>query len=105
MNDPENENIILHETNRGGYTLEIIAKFEDPYPVSHIIRLSKPNGTTVDYISSLEGFKNIGELLTALSYFAQTKLYPTDTSRLKEALTAEKILSFAEVLKSAKFGV
>ena len=104
MSDPSNENIILQETNRGGYTLEIIAKFEEPYPVKYIIRLSTPNGTNVDYISSLEGFKNIGELLTALSYFAKTKLYPTDTSRLKEVLTAEKIMSFAEVLKAAKFG-
>jgi hypothetical protein len=54
-------------------------------------------------MSTLEGFKNIGELLTALHYFAQTKLYPTDPHKLKEVLTAEKIKSFAEVLKLAKF--
>lgn len=100
-----NENMLLEETNKGGYKLEVIARFEDPYPVAYIIRVSTPEGTKVDYISTLEGFKNIGELLTALHYFAQTKLYPKDTMRLREVLTAENIKNFAEVLKAAKFSV
>jgi hypothetical protein len=100
-----NENILLQETNKGSYKLAIVARFEDPYPVQYIIRLSEPDGTEVDYMSTLEGFKNIGELLTALHYFAQTKLYPKDTVALREVLTAEKIKSFAEILKAAKFSV
>lgn len=99
------ENILLKETNKGGYTLAVIARFEEPFPVQYIIRLSPREGDPVDYMSTLEGFKSIGELLTALHYFAQTKLYPTDPNRLKEVLTAEKIKSFAEVLKSARLSI
>jgi len=105
MSMSTNENILLQETNKGGYTLAILARFEDPYPVQYIIRLAKPDGTEADYMSTLEGFKNIGELLTALHYFAQTKLYPKDTAALREVLTAEKIKSFAEILKAAKLSV
>ena len=105
MSMSTNENILLQENNKGGYKLAIVARFEDPYPVQYIIRLSTPQGTEVDYMSTLEGFKNIGELLTALHYFAKTKLYPKNTDKLKEVLTAETIKSFAEVLKSAKFSV
>lgn len=53
---------------------EVVAKFEDPYPVAYIIRVSTPKGRKVDYISTIEGFKNIGDLCTALHYFAKTKL-------------------------------
>lgn len=91
--------------NQGGYSLAIIAKFQEPFPVSYIIRITTPQGVQADFVSTLEGFKNIGELLMALHYFAETKLYPKDTEKLKEVLTAGTIKSFAEVLKSAKFGV
>ena len=99
------ENVLLEDTNKGGYRLAIMARFEEPFPVQYVIRVSRPDGVEVDYMSTLEGFKNIGELLTALHYFAQTKLYPEDPQRLREVLTAEKIKSFAEVLKAAKFSV
>lgn len=105
MSMPADENILLQETNKGGYRLSIIARFEDPFPVQYIIRVSKPEGTEVDFVSTVEGFKNIGELLTALHYFAQTKLYPKDAAKLREVLTAENIKNFAEVLKSARFSV
>ena len=102
-----NENIVLQETNGGGYTLSIVANFEEGYPVQYIIRVSKPEwkpkGREVDYISSLEGFKNIGELLIALHHFAQKKLYAKDPDKLKKVLTAEKIKDFAEVLKAGEF--
>ncbi len=99
------ENVLLEDTNKGGYKLAIIARFEEPFPVQYVIRVSTPDGVEVDYMSTLEGFKNIGELLTALHYFAQTKLYPQDPHKLREVLTAEKIKSFAEVLKAAKFSM
>jgi len=99
------ENILLEDMNKGGFRLAIIARFEEPFPVQYRIRVSSPDGTEVDYVSTLEGLKNIGELLTAIHYFAQTKLYPQDPEKLREVLTAEKIKSFAEVLKSAKFSV
>jgi len=99
------ENVLLQDTNKGGYRLSIIARFEEPFPVQYVIRVSSPEGIKVDYMSTLEGFKNIGELLTALHYFAKTKLYPQDPIRLREVLTAENIKNFAEVLKAAKFSV
>jgi hypothetical protein len=101
----DSENVLLEDTNKGGYKLAIMAKFEEPFPVQYVIRVSKPDGTGVDYMSTLEGFKNIGELLTALHYFAQTKLYPQDPNRLREVLTAENIKNFAEVLKAARFSM
>lgn len=102
---PTSENELLHETNGGSYSLSIIAKFQDPFPVSYIIRVTPPQGAPVDFISTLEGFKNIGELLIALHHFARTKLYPTNTEKLKEVLTAGFIKSFAELKKSGKFSV
>ena len=102
MSMSTNENILLQETNKGGFKLAIVARFVDPYPVQYIIRLSKPDGTEVDYMSTLEGFKNIGELLSALHHFAKTKRYPKNIARLKEVLTAETIKNFAEVLKATK---
>ena len=99
------ENVLLRETNDGGYSLSIIAKFQDPYPVTYIIRVTKPQGAPIDFISTLDGFKNIGELLVALHHFARTKLYPKNTEKLKEVLTADNIKNFAELLKSGKFGM
>lgn len=97
------ENVLLQETNKGGYTLSIVARFEGP--IQYIIRVSTPQGEGVDYMSTLEGFKSIGELLTALHYFAKAKIYPKDTAKLREVLTAENIKNFAEVLKAAKFSM
>jgi hypothetical protein len=100
-----NENILLQETNRGGYTLSIIAKFVEP--IQYIIRVSKPKwkpkGTEVDFVSNLEGFKNIGELLIDLHHFAQEKLYAKDPVKLKEVLTAENIKKFVELKKAGRF--
>ncbi len=99
------ENVLLYETNAGGYGLRIIAKFQDPFPVSYAIRVTTPQGVQADFVSTLEGFKNIGELLLALHHFAGTKLYPRNTEKLKEVLTADAIKNFAELLKSGKFVV
>lgn len=103
----KNENILLQETNRGGYTLSIIAKFVERYPVQYIIRVSKPKskpkGTEVDFVSNLEGFKNIGELLIDLHHFAQEKLYAKDSAKLRELLTAENIKTFVELRKAGRF--
>jgi len=103
MNTSACENILLQETNKGGYSLAIIAKVADPYPVTYIIRVSSPKGEAVDYLCTLEGFKNIGDLLTALSHFAQNKLYPKNTAKLGEVLTPENIKNFAELFKAGKF--
>ena len=102
-----NETVLLEEPNRGGYTLSIIARFEEGYPVQYIIRVSKPiwkpEGREVDYVSTLEGFKKIGELLIALHHFAQKKLYAKDPAKLKEVLTVENIKKIVEFWKAGKF--
>jgi hypothetical protein len=45
----------------------------------------------------------VGELLIALHSFAEEKLYPTDTEKLVEVLTAENIKNFAKLKNSGKF--
>lgn len=97
------ENVILSEKNSGGYSLEIVAEFVDRFPVRYIIRVTTPKGVKADYVSTLEGFRNIGELLVALHFFAEKKLYSKNIEKLKEVLTAENIKNFAELLQSGKF--
>jgi hypothetical protein len=100
---PFDENVLLCERNKGNFSLELIARFFEDRPVVYIIRITKPDGDSADYVSSLEGFKNVGELLVALHSFAEEKLYPTDTEELRKVLTAENIKSFAKLKKSGKF--
>ena len=93
------ENVLLEETNREGYRITLLAKFEEPLPVSYIIRVTAPNGRKADYGCTLKCFKNIDKLLTALCYFAETELYLKDTAKLKKVLTAENLETFAETYK------
>ena len=97
------ENVLLCEKNRGGYSLELVARFVEKSPVKYIIRITTPDGNTADFVSSLVGFKNVGELLVALHSFAEEKLYFTDAERIKEALTAENIKSYVKLKKAGTF--
>jgi len=38
------ENVLLHERNQGGYNLAVVDKFQEPFPVSYIIRITTPQG-------------------------------------------------------------
>jgi hypothetical protein len=100
---PFTENVLLCEKNRGNFSLELVARFVENSPVKYIIRITTPEGIIADYVSSLEGFKKVGELLIALHSFAEEKLYPTNTEELREVLTAESIKSYAKLKKSGKF--
>ena len=100
---PFSENVLLCEKNRGNFSLELVARFAENSPVKYIIRITTPEGAIADFVSSLEGFKNVGELLVALHSFAEEKLYPTDTEELRKVLTADSIKSFAQLKKSGKF--
>ena len=98
------ENELMCEKNRGGYKLSIVAEFSDYAPVKYIIRIEKPNGEKADFISSLEGFKEFGELLLALHSFAEEKLYAKeDVEQLKEILTADNIKTFVKFKKVGQF--
>ena len=36
------ENVLLNKTNREKYSIAFLARFEEPLPVSHIIRVTAP---------------------------------------------------------------
>jgi hypothetical protein len=97
------ENELLCEKNRGGFSLSIVAEFNDIGPVKYIIRIAKPNGESADFVSSLDGFKKFGELLVDLHSFAEEKLYATNREKLKEILTAESIKTYVAFKKSGTF--
>jgi hypothetical protein len=80
----------------------LLATFEEQLPVHYIIRINSPNGQTEDYICNLEYLKNIGELLTTLKCFAETELYPEDSNKLENILTADNLKNFEKILKSNK---
>lgn len=94
------ENVLFKKMNKEKYSISLIAKFEEPHPVSYIIRVTAPNGHKTDYACTLECCRNISELLTALCYFAETELYLKDTKKLKTVLTAENLWNFADVLNN-----
>jgi len=95
------ETELLSETNAGQYKFSIIAKFTNP--VKYMIRIEEPDGTTANYVCTIEGFKKFGELLLDLHSFAEEKLYITNTKQLKEALTPENIKTYIKFKNSAKF--
>ncbi len=77
------ENILLKRKNGENGSLAIIAKFEEPFPVSYIIRVTAPNCRKADYACGIKCFRIISELLSALQYFAEIELYPKDNTKLK----------------------
>ena len=103
MSTSSDENILLPETNKGRYKLDIVAKFSERFPVQYVIRVSNPKGTSINFVSTLEGFKRIGDLLIDLHQFAQTKLYSKDTAKLREILTAENIKRFVKLREAGEF--
>ncbi|MCJ7722083.1 hypothetical protein MUO98_06740 [Candidatus Bathyarchaeota archaeon] len=73
----------MKRKNGENCSLAIIAKFEEPLPVSYIIRVTALNGRKADYACGLKCFRIISELLSARQYFAEIELYPKDTTKLK----------------------
>ena len=105
-----NEEIVDHEVwgdqNKGGYKISIVARLKGPLVsnVQYILRLQEPQGYTIDYMSNLVGFKEVGELLQALHDFCKLPLYANEkhVDRLKELLTPENIKKFAQIIKSSR---
>ena len=96
------ENQLATEINSGGFQLSIVAASAGVGPVKYIIRIEKPNWDRVDYVSSLEGFKKLGELLLNLNAFAEDKAQIDDKEKLRELLTAENIKKYANFKKALK---
>lgn len=107
-----NESIVDHEVwcqrNRGNYELSIVARLKGPLVsnVQYMIRLKNPEDETIDYMSTLEGFKELRELLLALHDFCRLPIYANEkhVDKLKEHLTAENIKKFAEIIRTSRLG-
>ena len=99
---------VWSEQNRGSFELSIVARLKGPLVsnVQYIIRLKTPEDETIDYMTTLEGFKEIGELLLALHDFSKLPIYANErhVEKLKELLTADNIKKFADIIKTYKLG-
>ena len=100
------ENVIWHQENRGNYELSIVARLKGPLVsnVQYILRLEDPQGQIIDYLTTLDGFKELGKLFLTLHDFCKHKIYPDekDVDKLKELLTAENIKNFVELMKLSR---
>jgi hypothetical protein len=96
------ENQLATEINSGGFQLSIVAAFADSGSVKYIIRIEKPNWDTVDYVSSLEGIKKLGEVLLDLHSFATEKIPVNDTGNLRELLSAKNITEYVKFKKTVE---
>jgi hypothetical protein len=94
------------EENKGNFELSIIARLKGPSVsnVQYMIRLRSPEYETIDYMTTLEGFKEIGELLLALHDFCKLPIYANEkhVEKLRELLTPENIKKFAEIIRSSR---
>jgi len=97
---------IWQERNKGNYELSVIARLKGPLVsnVQYILRLEDPEGYGIDYMTTLDGFKEIGELFLALHDFCKLPIYANEkhVDKLKELLTPENIKNFAEIIKTSR---
>ena len=108
MNEEIVDHKVWNQENRGNYELSIVARLKGPLVsnVQYILRLKDPEGDCIDYMTTLDGFKEVGELFQALHYFCKLPIYANEkhVTKLKELLTPENIKKFAEIIKSSKLG-
>jgi len=106
MNQKTVDHEIWGQENKGQYKLSIIARLKGPLVsnVQYILRLEEPEGYSIDFMTTLDGFKELGELFQALHYFCRLPIYANEThaERLKNLLTSENIKNFAEIIKSSR---
>ena len=107
-----NQNIVDHEVwgqqNRGDYRISLVARLKGPLVsnVQFIVRLEEPEGYSIDYMTTLKGFKELGELFLALHDFCKLPIYANEkhVDRLKELLTAENIKNLAGIISTSRLG-
>jgi hypothetical protein len=105
--ESEIEEIIISEyQNKGGFRLQIIAQIRGAgiTNIRYIIRILKPDKTSIDYMTDLNGFMSLGQILLALHEFAKFPLYANAKSieKLRELLTEENIKTMSKILKMTK---
>ncbi len=72
-NEPE-DHLIKEWANKGGYSLQVVARLsgEEITNVRYLIRLRDPaRKYPIDYMASLETFRDFGCFMLALSRFAK----------------------------------
>jgi hypothetical protein len=101
------DHTVWTHTNNGGYQLSIIARLKGPLVsnITFMVRLRHPEGNIIDYTSTLDGFKQLGELFLALHNVCQHRMYATEQNiaRLKTLLTTENIKNLSGFLETLKF--
>ena len=57
--------------DRAGYKLSVVARLKGPgvTNVQYKVRMENPRGDRIDYMLTLDGFKELGQLLVALHDF------------------------------------
>jgi len=112
----ENENMseeivdheVWHQRNKGNYELSIVARLKGPLVsnVQYLLRIKEPEGYIIDYMTTLDGFKELGELFLALHDFCKLPIYANEkhVDKLKELLTTENIKKLAEIIKTSRLG-
>jgi hypothetical protein len=99
---------VWSEENKGNFELSIVARLKGPSVsnVQYMVRLRNPQDQAIDYMTTLEGFKELGELLLALHDFCKLPLYANEkhVEKLKELLTADNIKKLSEIIKTSRLG-
>jgi len=65
------DHIVWHMQDRAGYKLSVVARLKGPgvTNVQYKVRMENPRGDRIDYMLTLDGFKELGQLLVALHDF------------------------------------
>ena len=102
------DHTIWHEQNKGNYKLSVVARLKGHLVsnVQYIVRLADSEDYSIDYMTTLDGFRELGELFLALHDFCKLPIYANEkhVEKLKELLTAENIKKMAEIIKTSRLG-
>jgi hypothetical protein len=98
------DHTVWHVRDRAGYELSVVARLKGPHVINVLykIRMANPKGDCMDYMLTLDGFKELGELLVALHDFCKDPIFTREVQsveKLKECLTAENITNWAKLSK------
>lgn len=104
MNSEIVDHTVWHVRDRAGYELSVVARLKGPYVtnVQYKVRMKNPKGDHIDYMLTLDGFRELGELLIALHDFCKDPIFTKEVQsveKLKECLTAENITNWAKLSK------
>jgi hypothetical protein len=95
------DHVIWEQSNRGHYRISIVARLKGPnaYNVAYMVRLENPEKQSFDFMLTLDGFKEIGELCIALHDFCKDPIFVNETNseELKRLLTSENIKNYARI--------